>query len=1123
MSGSRIGSSLPPVVPGGAPPAPTSPSPPPSSSTTTTTTTTAAVNTADPVASAVMRSGANGAPKLLLRLDQAQHFGQNHAVQGGRDYDLFSASELLELARSSVQQVKAGIVDAGRLDALASALVDRLNAFVSANRGNVARLVQVADAHSAFLQALAALKDAREALAQNVLDGSSHPDDPRAGLAEIRESLRVFRYELQSALGGKMERREHFMRAVQHAFTFRAGGHLAAGTFDDVCNKEDEVERAMARLETLMRGRGDDADGAPAVDDADDADDVPAAPVADAVDDADDADGGEAAPVPSLPAGWRLRDYADSVMELSHRTNDRIRDFQDAEASMAGVRNLLGDLATKGGKRTVEFTCAVGALAGIGFSATVAAGLRVDARVRIVAELSATPGGGPISATFRVGGGLGGKLLAKAGAEDGGWGVKGDISGGVEASHFTTRTYATAEDFILDAKRNRLVRAPTVGDAILQGLGGIGRKIDSGGTTFLRWMGRRSDEVKQSNAAYLAMLKRQGVVDQLDTLQARRMNPMIVAERKGWTIRGQVSAGLSGRVGVFGGSASVGGSHEREVGVKSQVYVPFARLLPALDVQELQGLCRSGPDGGAPPPSLGAFHDADSLAAAFDRFVDGASRTPPKGKEGWARFANQVRMYLIAAEMMVRNGDIGRGEGDRLLARFSNPAVAIPPDIFREYLMDGLGAAKPPKVRKSFEAQVKVSLWKQTFSDWGDVSDPVGSGALKGGLETVRRQAGLEQHFIYRYSTEKPADATRPDPRPWENLKKSTHELSFYASVPVRALVDCIAKKAVDSAWGKEMPVTFKGEAGESWTATRRDLLVTILPELVGGGIDAYLADAGHVTELLQFMDDHPSLSWDVLRMCLLDASRHPEAPLEKIAARLDSTIGLGNASGSQTLRTFRWTRAEDRLVSFSLSEDRSTKIGVNVEPVASPIGVAGDISFRVSESVNDYNVLPRPTLLTLLEKTENILLGDVAVEGPGNGEVLKNFLARNYGGVNGQLRSIGMRTGQAVIGDALRKCAGVPGLQAELTAAYAAARAIGNDATKAERLEAMRRLLVATVMAFRVPLMPPAPAPAAPDDSSTTTTTTTTSSSSASSAAAAVAEEDEDAPSEEHPKTEEA
>ncbi len=1089
MSGLRVGSPLTNIVPTDG----SSFVPPPTSSTTTTTTTT--MRTADPVTAAVIRNGADGAPKLLLRLDQAQHLGQNHAIQGGRDYDLLDAKELFEVAQRSVQQVKAGIVNERQLDELASSLIDRVNNFAAANRGNMAPLLQVSAAHSAVLQLLEELKEARRALVENLKDGSAHANDPRAGLAEIRESLRVFRYELGTALGREMEHMEHFMRSVQHTFTFKAGGHLPEGAFARVDATEKQLAHAMARLETLLRVDDDDAD-----------DDAPAAPVVGADVDVD-ADDAPAAPAPStlLPANWRLDDYADPVMDLSHRTNDSIRDFNDAEASMAGIRQSLGDLATKGGKRTVEFTCAVGALAGFGFSSTVAAGLRIDARVRVVAELSATPGGGPISATFRLGGGLGAKFLVQAGSTEGGWGVKGSANASAEVSHFTTRTYATVDDFILDAKRNRLVRAPSVGDAILQGICGLGRKIDSGGTTFLRWMGRRSDEVKLSQAEYLAMLQQQGVVSQLDRLQARRMNPMVVAERKGWTIRGQAGAGVSGKVGILSGSASVSGSREREVGVKSQVYVPFARLLPGATVQELTALLRPGPADGT-LPSLPRAADANALVDGFDRFVDHVARNPPKGKEGWAICANRIRTYLIAAEMMVRNGSIGRHEGDRILARFSNPAVAIPPDIFREYLMDDAGAAKPPKLRKSFEAQVKVDLWQKDFADWGGglVSDPIGAGALKGGAEAVRRQILLDQHFVYRYSTEKPADASRPDPRPWENLKKSTHELSFYASTPVRVILDYIAKKAVESAWGEEKSVTLKDEAAKSWSAGWRDFVETVLPELIGGGIDAYLADPAHVTEVLKFLDDHPSLSWDVLRMCLLDAQRHPEAPLEKIAERLNSTIGLANASGNQSLKTFHWTRVEGKIVSFSLSEDRSSKIGVNADPIAMPIGVAGDISFRVANSVNDYTVLPHPTLVTLLEKTENILLGDVAIDGPGNGEKLKNFLARNASGVSGLLVNLRLNASRNIVADALRKCSHVPELHDEVEAAYAAALSARNGASKAEKLEVMQRLLVALVMAFRVPLMssPAAPAAAAAAhdaaDSelspSTTTTTTTTS-----------------------------
>ena len=395
---------------------------------------------------------------------------------------------------------------------------------------------------------------------------------------------------------------------------------------------------------------------------------------------------------------------AGGVLELSHLTNDQIRDFQDADASTASLRDIVGEIAIKGGSRKVEFNAGVGALVGLGFSAAFTAGVRAGARFRVVGEIEAPGKGRPISVTFRIAGGLEGKVGVVLGPGSELSGTKAEGRAGGEISHFTTRSYATADDLILDARRCQLATCVTVGGLFLSSLKFLGRGIGTLGTKFFRWLGRKSGEVKQDNAQYLQTLKDRGVAGALDALLAKRANPVIVAERKGWNVRGQAQ----GKIGAdFGGiveaGISGGSSIERDFKVDSRAFAPAARVIRAAkDETALSALALPEPDSGFTRPVVHVTGApvAQALENGFEDAVREAKEASKRGivfadKAGFARAAYKIRNLMLATELAARNGTITRGQADRLLARYSNPDVKFPPDIYRTYFMAGAGAAKP--------------------------------------------------------------------------------------------------------------------------------------------------------------------------------------------------------------------------------------------------------------------------------------------------------------------------------------------------------------------------------------------------------------------------------------------
>ena len=66
---------------------------------------------------------------------------------------------------------------------------------------------------------------------------------------------------------------------------------------------------------------------------------------------------------------------------------------------------------------------------------------------------------------------------------------------------------------------------------------------------------------------------------------------------------------------------------------------------------------------------------------------------------------------------------------------------------------------------------------------------------------------------------------------------------------------------------------------------------------------------------------------------------------------------------------------------SVSISSDKNSSFGVNVDPLVVGLGVGFDVKYTVSESLNDRGILVKPTLNTLLSMTESYMLSDTSVK----------------------------------------------------------------------------------------------------------------------------------------------
>ncbi len=992
---------------------------------------------------------------------QLEHFVANHQVESGRDWDMNSAEGMLETARNSLEHIKKMVSGKGQLEALDRSVGEAVARMLAAHPDR--DLTSLMDMYMQFKQTLAELRNARQALLDGVSDGAECKD-PRAALAKIRTTMRVFRYNMQVAMeklnldGGQMGKLEGALRALQNGFTFRVTNRVTAAALENILQLEEQLGNQLTELGNRLQ----------------------------AVD--------AAQPVPEAPENLRLASQLNEALELSHRTNDQIRDFQDQEATSSTLRGIVGPLMEKGGSRKVEFSFSLGAMLGLGFSEALTAGVRVGGRVRVIGEINAPGPGRPITVTFRAGGGAEAKLVAETLPSVKGLSAHAHASAGAQLTHFVTRSYATLDDLLLDAKRCKFATSRTLGGAIGGALKSLGCSIGRLGTKFFRMLGRHSGEVKQDNAQYLQLLKQRGVAGSLDQLLAKRANPVVVAERKGNTLH--LQGELQGKLEIGAGIADLtlqgNAGHEREFKVTSKSYAPVARvLMDAPDEATLAALMHAGPDGGSVPP-IPRYTGANvqgTLANEFERLIDEAKTNKPKDKVAWARLANSIRTLMIATELAARNGALPRAEADRLLARFSNPSLAFPKSVYREYFMTGTGDAKPAKIRNSASVKFKAEL----FTGWskgltkglanvtGTAADSFIKAVADGGVTEMRKQIGLDTTIQYRFSSEKPAKPGE-DPRPWENVPKTTHELEVTASMPFRVIIDSVTRTIVNKGERLENQSenvakdTVKGLGKDIASSAAKGALTSALPGLILAtvkesaiaAVKKWLSDPANVLKLVNFCIEHAKDVFDFVVNVVQWVAEHPELTLELAANAVIYAAGTSSLGESERVKTLQWSFVDGQLDTFSVFQGTHNKMGVNVDPMGVGIGVGGDISYSVSESYKERDICPHPSLTAMLGRTEEFLFADTGFNRAGNGEALKNWLSRNYKGIEQMLGTLAEHKNVQILADAIERTSANVELQQRLLDARHAVQNLPPNATPDAKLAAAYQLLVALVQAYR-------------------------------------------------------
>lgn len=944
-------------------------------------------NQPDPGLNAYLNGNANSS--FVPGRGQANNFAKGHEVISGKDWDFSDAENLRDLAKESFNNIKDSIDGKGVLNELDTNVLTGVNNFLKNNEKlSNAGKEEILNDLTSIKEDLRKLKEARAKLTKG-LSSSSGENDPIGDLQIMRKTLRVFRYETQkilnknNPLSTQMDFFEGKLRSIQNFFTFGIKDHVKEQDFADIASLEQQIRDKLESLNSKLKQTDPNAEQI------------------------------------KVPDEFSLDSTLEQTLEASHRTNDQIRLFEKKYSQNTVLREIITPYTEKGGHRTVEFTAGVGAFIGLGLDA-VTAGVRAGARFRVTGEISCKGKGHPIEVTYRIGGGLEAKGVAKFGNEEAKTGVKAEASVGGQITKFVTRTYPSIDDMLLDIDRCSLATSRTIGSAILGGVTKIGKAIGNLGVKFFSFLGRHSGEVMQSNAEYLDSLKNRGVINALDGILAKRANPLIVAEHQGWTghIQGQAQAtfglGMTGDL-----TASASAEHQRDFSVKSKIYVPFGRMVTgATDENALNQLLRPGADGITVPVLP---DDNADLAKLFDETIDGIKDRKKVTTTDWAEVANQVRTLMVATELRCRRGLISRAEADRLLNRMTSPSVKFPKDIFREYLMEGSPAGKPAKIRTSAQVKLKISVLNDSTSG---MTSGIGNVFVKavadGAVKELRSQAALDSSYQYVYTSEKPASSSQ-DIRPWEQDVKTSHAIVVSDNAPFSAIIDIASKISAK----KGEPPEFKSEnsnfddvvdtgkdlaKGVVKSATKKMVISTLIAGAKEGAKAAvinYLSKPENIEKIFNFIEKNAGYAFEKIMNIVEWVATHPDVALAVAEQAVAMFKGTTSLIESESTRTVRFNYVNGEMESVSISSNKYSSFGVNVDPLGVGLGVGFDVKYSVSESLNDRGILVKPTLNTLLSMTESYMLGDTSVKTVENSEALKNYLARNIITIKENLASI--------------------------------------------------------------------------------------------------------------------
>ena len=796
--------------------------------------------------------------------------------------------------------------------------------------------------------------------------------NPVDSLNKIKRSLRVFRYEVQSIASDKnlkvekMNVLESAFRAIQHFFKKgNVSHHVTASEVDNVIKCEKDLFKAIEEVNVGLDGRKK-------------------------ID---------------LGNGLSFDSNLNETLEVSHQTNNQIRNFLKAEKEAESIRNLFRNITEKGGSRKVEFSVSAGAMIGLGLEVSEAS-IKANVKFTVSANVNASGKNGPIDVTYTYSPSVQAGVSFKGGKKSEYAGLSADANVGASYSYSSTRTYETMDDFILDANNNKLARAKPIGEMIL----GAGKLLYGVVKLGVKKAGAHKGDVTKTNLQYLEQLRQRNMIGQADSFLLRRRNPNITKTRTVHTINFDASASVKASIkkDIFDVGLGLSAKHSRDVKVTSRAYSPFAKTLRnAVDLNTLNALKIKNPVDNTDLPIV----SADQLSNNYKQLLlDVGSKTKLTGNDARV-FANNIRNLMISAEIARRNGQISDEVCDKLFLQFSNFDVKIPMSIYREYLMDFHQGATPAKKRTFIEESFKFTVLPNMMKDvdtntkniTGTIGDEVLQSEIKGLTQEYRNKLNLDTNIKLGVTFESP---NAKDPRPWENRDKVTIDVNMNKSIIVNQLIECITK-TIEKRVKKDNKVE-QGGAKKLKDEFAKEILPNIVIGFANEGVKNHIMEwmgkSENVEKLAMYAINNKSETIESLVNKLDFCIKHnkdlskltPDELKEQTVAKLYGSSSKISSEHTNN-KSVSFSIIDGKLETISVKTTKTDKFSVNIEPKGVSVAPTFSLSYSVSESVIDRNITVNSSLLTLLGQTEGKILSDNTLNPSYKTEGVKNLIANNF------------------------------------------------------------------------------------------------------------------------------
>ena len=832
-------------------------------------------------------------------------------------------------------------------------------------------------------------------------------------LEQIRESLRAFRYDLDQCRGVGMGVSERMRRYFDNAFSHYSGRRIDRTMYARMQTADNQFNELLRLIQTRTLGN---AVQEPQPDAAN--------PYSGATDEVVSGDSisleasAKAATHLSHLTNDRIRYHKSGAEKRAKENAQAIRDELGVIAESGGERTV-----TLRAGADFLFDLNLGFAEA---EAKAGATVKVSAQIKVNnndGTVSVTYSKG-LDLHAKGSANIGVDREAEGEGLEGGFGA--DIEAGValEGMHGVTKTYANLDEFIRTASKYNLVMTPRPREVFYAWaprlIKGIGHVFMLGATAF----GFRISKSRMDQVSYSAELRNRNVFGPTSGLFLKKRNVEVLGERKGMSFQGGVKASVE--AGMFyandGGldtnlefGGSLGVSHSREYFVKNRTYVSFAKSLKKCSADFLRRRFDDELDAqneilpqddpwrtavanlvrGTDMAQAGGRYDAGRIASSFTQLTmmlheleEGAANHSLKDKEFWNQFAAKARILSVAVALLAKRANALEGADPQTVAaktaakaasryiipRLANPVVKLPQKIYQEKFFKAFDFGKPPMTKTVGTFNVMYDLWDGAVGEFleekgiGESTSDTLLGATgktdATAVADLAKETSFQAHKIELKVTRTKPRTQTPDVRPWVNSKKTLIDVRLTAAMPLRVLLDLVARHYAKSVGGVEDEQIEESKLKDEIKEALMDSLKTTLEDTAIQGSEPLLN-----CTIGQLLKENKGFQTFMGGLGFLKKAYNESYSFE-----------------DDTYKTLRFTFSNGRFVSFSMSEDYETDGKLEIKPLPF-LGIEMGLSSQTY--VNDYTILRKPTPNMFMDAASDYAMA-------GNMEGFKNFLIRN-------------------------------------------------------------------------------------------------------------------------------